>query len=768
MRKLLHRRVPQIVGAYFAGSWILLEFADWTVDQYALSPALTNFVVAALLLLLPMVVVLAWRHGAPGEDGWTKTDGAVIVLNLVAAGGILMFTFSGQELGAATTVRLLEDHDGNTVERVIPKIAFRRDVMVWDFDNESGDPDLDWLRSGLWMGLTQDLSQDLFVTPVDAYDERVREPLAEAGFELPYGIPLALKRQLADARGVGHFLEGELLDRDGDTLVVRTRLYETRSAREVAVHTYLGTDPLEIVDRLSVDVRRDLGIPEWQIEDSLDLPAAEIFTDSPEAFRALSKTRALWFQNDLAEARAAAEAAAEIDPAFASAHASVAFGALLLGDQAAAREAIARALRHAYRLPERTRLTLQMLDRMLFRNDPEGAVQTGRYWAELYPQDPRARQLLAETYRMQGKVDDQIAQYHVLLAMDSTDAESLQAVAGAFSGKQEYDSALVYYDRLVDLRPTDIQTRLDIAETQSSLLAFDEARAELERARIAAPNDPDVLSRLARLDMRLGRYETAAPRIEEMSALARTPQQRYLVASVEETYYYNLGQYDGLLEAYGRRLGAIGDYLAPIEVGEAVMYSEALTYAADWGREADALKQIDSLRASVEEPWSLLLAVTAVQVHLDRGDIESAGESLAALRRLSEAFGDAPRTAARITWVEGRIAGLEDGNCRRALANYEAARKLLPDSPTYRAWVAGCLTSLEQWDEAEQEVDWLLARFSGSAKLRLFAARLYAAQGRTDDAIAEVKIALDYWSAADTDYRPAGEARALLEELRTR
>ena len=87
MRQLLHRRVPHIVGAYLATSWILLEFTDWAVGQYALSPALTNFVVTTLLLLLPAVAVLAWRHGAPGEDPWTKADAAVIGLNLVAAGG---------------------------------------------------------------------------------------------------------------------------------------------------------------------------------------------------------------------------------------------------------------------------------------------------------------------------------------------------------------------------------------------------------------------------------------------------------------------------------------------------------------------------------------------------------------------------------------------------------------------------------------------------------------------------------------------------------
>ncbi|MEK6253301.1 MAG: hypothetical protein N2B05_01265, partial [Gemmatimonadales bacterium] len=419
---------------------------------------------------------LAWRHGTPGEDKWTRVDATVVALNMIAAGGILMMVFSGQELGAATTVRLLEDDDGNTVERVLPKAEFRRDLLVWDFDNDSGDPELDWLRSGMWIGLVTDLYQDLWVTPVEVNDPRVREPLRQAGFDLPYGVPLALKRQLAEAVGVGHFLLGEVLEQDGDTLVVHTSLYETRNAREVASRTYRGASAFEIADQMSVDVRRDLGIPEWQIEESIDLPLAETLTDSPEAFRLVAETRLAMFENRLSDVRAAAREAVELDPAFATAHGAVASASLLMGDQAAARDGIAEALRHSYRLPERNRLLLQMLDRMLFRMDPEGALQTGGYWIELYPQDLMARQLLAQTYAMQGDVDGMIMQYQALLAIDSANVQSLQAIAAGFRGKQEYDSAIVYYNRLAELQPTDVGTRLDIAATQTSLLKFDEAR----------------------------------------------------------------------------------------------------------------------------------------------------------------------------------------------------------------------------------------------------------------------------------------------------
>ena len=109
MRKLLRRRVPQIVGAYLATSWVFLEFTSWAVNQYQLSPTLSNFVVTALLLLVPAVALLAWRHGAPGEDRWTKTDAAIIgtvtsqhpgavQLQNVLGGGRLLDLLSGEQM----------------------------------------------------------------------------------------------------------------------------------------------------------------------------------------------------------------------------------------------------------------------------------------------------------------------------------------------------------------------------------------------------------------------------------------------------------------------------------------------------------------------------------------------------------------------------------------------------------------------------------------------------------------------------------------------
>ncbi len=47
IKDLLSRRVPHILGAYLAASWIILEFMDWLVRRYPISPHLVEFCLVA-------------------------------------------------------------------------------------------------------------------------------------------------------------------------------------------------------------------------------------------------------------------------------------------------------------------------------------------------------------------------------------------------------------------------------------------------------------------------------------------------------------------------------------------------------------------------------------------------------------------------------------------------------------------------------------------------------------------------------------------------
>jgi tetratricopeptide (TPR) repeat protein len=317
-----------------------------------------------------------------------------------------------------------------------------------------------------------------------------------------------------------------------------------------------------------------------------------------------------------------------------------------------------------------------------------------------------------------------------------------------------------------------VRALLDIAETLwDDLLEFDEAALEFDRARVVAPREPEVSSQQARLEMRQGLFPEARTHLDEAAALARTAEERYAVASAEEVYFYLLGQYAGLRTAYARAIEAAGQHLVPVMAIQDVPTSELILNAAEWdGEQVDyALAQLDSMRASVEAPWNMLADIPATRIYLDVSDVASARTALESFRTINELFGDqSPWRRAETLFFEGRIAELEDGDCARSVHNYIQARDLYARSARTRWWLARCLTSLERWDEAGAEVDWLLERYPGHAKYHLLAARLHAARGATDESIAQLEVALDFWSEADEDYRPAAEARELLVDLRGR
>ncbi|MCH8957718.1 hypothetical protein IIA28_20750 [candidate division KSB1 bacterium] len=162
-RDLLDRRLPQILGIYLGACWAVVQFVDFLVNRYVLSPNLTDVAIVVLISFIPTIMLLAYFHGKPGRDRWTRMEKIGIPFNLVLTGTLVFFIFSGQELGAASKTVTVLDEQGNQIERVIPKSQFRKKMVLFYFDNETGDSELDWLQYGFSFMIGYDLSQDMFL-----------------------------------------------------------------------------------------------------------------------------------------------------------------------------------------------------------------------------------------------------------------------------------------------------------------------------------------------------------------------------------------------------------------------------------------------------------------------------------------------------------------------------------------------------------------------------------------------------------------------------
>ena len=83
LKEILHRRVPQIIGSYVIASITLVGALDWMVARYGLSGTYITLAIFCLISIIPSVFILAYFHGAPGKDDWTKIEKYGIPVNVL-------------------------------------------------------------------------------------------------------------------------------------------------------------------------------------------------------------------------------------------------------------------------------------------------------------------------------------------------------------------------------------------------------------------------------------------------------------------------------------------------------------------------------------------------------------------------------------------------------------------------------------------------------------------------------------------------------------
>jgi len=91
IKELLKRKVPQIIGSYFITGTTLVFFIQYLVDKYQFPSHHPTLALFALVGIFPSVVILAYTHGAPGKDEWTRIEKIGIPINVLFIAGVLFF-----------------------------------------------------------------------------------------------------------------------------------------------------------------------------------------------------------------------------------------------------------------------------------------------------------------------------------------------------------------------------------------------------------------------------------------------------------------------------------------------------------------------------------------------------------------------------------------------------------------------------------------------------------------------------------------------------
>ncbi|HUF78189.1 MAG TPA: protein kinase, partial [Thermoanaerobaculia bacterium] len=350
----------------------------------------------------PTVGRRRWLPGSPAERPSRRTWAAAAAAAAVLAVGGFLWSARNLPPGRPAAEALRAS-----------VTAPSRSVAVLFFQNLSGDPDLEWLRTGLADMLVTDLSQtpNLRVLPTD----RVYEILKDLGHLDQPHLAGGVVRAVAERAQVATVLLGSFA-RAGDTLQVNIQLQDAASGEILTAQRVQGIGEASVfstVDRLSRELRLAFELPRRDPE--IEREIENVTTSSVDAYRAYVEGMRLRRELKLEEAIPLFERAAALDPAFAMAHARLASIHETLGQEQAQREALETAYAHADRLPARERFFIEGSYYGLRREGYERAIEAYERALELYPDHDAARYQLAHVYSFLQLYEPAIQHYEELL-----------------------------------------------------------------------------------------------------------------------------------------------------------------------------------------------------------------------------------------------------------------------------------------------------------------------------------------------------------------
>jgi TolB-like protein len=225
----------------------------------------------------------------------------------------------------------------------------RRSLAVFYFDNLSGDPKLDWLRTGLTDMMVTGLSQSATLRVVST--TRLYQILDELGHRDDAANSAQVVASVARRADVATALVGSFV-RAGSQLRIQAQLQDPQSGEVLASERVEGNadDGLfALVDELTSRIRGRLEAA--PVAKGGDKKLEEVTTSSLDAYRLYAEGMRLHDRLQEHEAQALFEKSVAADPGFASALAKLSVVHANLGDKQKAREYAGRALERSEKLP---------------------------------------------------------------------------------------------------------------------------------------------------------------------------------------------------------------------------------------------------------------------------------------------------------------------------------------------------------------------------------------------------------------------------------
>ncbi len=759
-KDLWQRRVIQITFIYLLMSYLVKLGIGFMVKEYMLSPHLTNLIWYILLSLVPSIILISYFHGKKGISKWTKVELIGLPINIIAAILVLVMVFQGKDLGAITTKLTVENEEGEKIEKLVVKNEFRKNIFIFNMETISPDTSLIYLQYSIPTMTQYDLSQDLLLTPESALSYFSK--MVEAGYERGTGLPVTLMKQMAEERHMKYFMFG-FLDKEGDVLVLEAKVYDTKLTRLISEITVRDKSPFLLVDKLSIEVKKALGLPESHIASTVDLPISEIFTSSEISLYYFSRSMKENLMKNWDEHVRLLEIAIQEDPGFAIAYVNIAISYFQNNNYEKAQEALELARDLLHKLPERQQFVVKYV-RFILGQEPEKAMAVVKMWAELYPDDLQAHITLAQRYAVRNMYQETIGELKEILRLDPERYDMLHELGDYYLQLGKYDSALIYYEKYATELPQESDSYRTLGKYYGIAGDMELASENYEKALLLADvsEENPIKIDLASVYMYSGNFDLAYERYTDALNTSRTLADSIRVYDALERYFLIKGQAHRSVEAYEFKMGKYERILAPKEyLVNRVLTIEPYVHAREFEQ---AFKILEDVGTKLEPPLHNIVPFGYLFIYAETGDTVKAREAISGAEELIKGFGE-EMLMSNVYFAQGKINELL-GEYEKAAENYYRCLEMNATSYFFHANISRCYRQLGDYEKAEEEIQIALKYRPFDPANNYEAALLYLELDDDDKGLEYLERAVDIWKDAEPDYEKAKLAKEKLQSLK--
>ncbi len=642
--EIIARRIPHIIGMYIAAVWLCVEIADWMSARFGISEQFSTYVFVGMLTFLPSVIMLAWGHGRPGKDTWSKLELSWLPTNiLLSVLAINYFGVKPTEVPVTQDIQAVQPLDSQLPFQNSDKIEINNNnhqkLISFFWENNTGSGSYDWLSYGAAWLFAQDVKRTPSISASTPYDSRdlIRE-LKKKGFEYSLNVPLSLSIQIANKFTNKWMILGSFT-LENSRLKLSAKLYNVETGQLVKELFSSHENFLKSLDSISNDIGKYL--LESENKDSNVIPDLAIEDHTSKNIEAIkyliSAKNHVAFENDYEAAINDLLKALELDKSFAEANVLATSYYSAKGDFPNAIEQSKKALALDYKIYEESVFAIKA-NMFGMSGEQNKAQLVLEKWAEVFPTSPLAHATLARKYLFSNdQLEKAEIQFEKLLSLDSKNQDTLLSLGQIYRVKGEKQKSIHVLEKYLSANPDNIKAYIELANAYKQFSMFDKAISMFEQASVLGGVNYEAEIGVAETIAIQGDYKKALNYIDRYLDSQNTDSEKLYLLNAKVFIYIRTGQVEKAFELLSQMEGLAKKILPPLSYLFSMDGSKVELFMLQ-GKYQQALDYANILREKTKPPFNDMATVFFLRIYMVMNKEDKFGLELGKFEQFLKTF----------------------------------------------------------------------------------------------------------------------------------